>query len=268
MAAAESLRWQALRSAQMHLGDKSPALVLLSTQLGATLHMMRRDAEAEPVLRGAVEIATDAGDAKLLGIALSGLATALAGEGEQARAEPVMRRSLALLERSEGEDTLDTANAANNLAVLYCDTNQYPEAEEEMKLALSFYESHFVGLESSVAMGLRNMFVILFKQRRTAEAEPYLDRALAIGVKIFPPGRKLAELQFAQGLLQESRGRFQEAAATLQHVIEVQERVLGSNHPQLAHSLIAYSAALRHLHRRSEAKEAQKRGSLILKSLQ
>jgi tetratricopeptide (TPR) repeat protein len=137
-----------------------------------------------------------------------------------------------------------------------------------MALALSFYETHYRSLDTTLAMGLRNMFVILFKQQRIAEAEPYLTRALEIGERVFPQSWKMAQLRFGQALLEQSRGKFQESATILRQVIDLQERILGSEHPELARSLLAYSFALRHLHRRNEAHEAQKRGDSILKSFQ
>ena len=63
----------------------------------------------------------------------------------------------------------------------------------------------------------------------------------------------MAQLRFAQAMLDASREKFAEEAVILKQVIEVQESVLGS-------------AALRHLHWRKEAHEAGIRGALILKS--
>lgn len=261
-----ALRWEALHCAEKQLGENSIELVFLSTQLGATLHLKGQDAEAEPVLRHSLEIAKTSGDEKQIGVALNALGSALSGQGEKDRAEPILRRSLALLQKAEGDRALDTANAANNLAALYSDIGEYSEAEETMKFALSFYEDHPNSVPTILAMGLRNMFVIIFKQRRVAEAEPYLMRALAIGEKCFPQSRRMGELKFADGLLETSLGRFQQAAATLKQAIEIQERLLGAQSPELAHTLIAYSDALRHLHRRGEAHDAEKRGNVILKS--
>lgn len=268
LAGSEALCREALESAERQLGTEHPQIVPLSTQLAAILHGEGRDADAEPMLRHALAIANLVGDQKLLGIALNGLGNALLGEGETARAEPVLRRSLAMFQQAEGTDALDTAKAANNLATVYCDSGQYEQAEKEMGVALTFYERHPSSYPVLFAMTLRNMFVVLLQQHRAVEAESYLVRALDIGNSSFPNSRKMADLRFAQAVFNARRGKWQEAASLLRQVIEVQERLLGARHPLLAHSLLTYSEVLRRLHQRGEARRAQLRGTLILKSLQ
>jgi tetratricopeptide (TPR) repeat protein len=263
---AETLSRQALRMAELELGADHPQLIPLSTQFAGILHRQGRDAEAEPLLRHAVAMANAAGDPKLLGIALNALGNALHGEGQAARAEPVLRRSLALFEQSEGKDALDTAKAANNLGTLYSDTGQYERAEREISFALSFYEKHRGSFPALFTISLRNMFVILLAQRRMEEAESYLKRAEAIASSEFPESRKMAALRFDEAVLNARRGKFQEAADLLQQVVEMQERLLGSQHRELARSLMIYSEVLRRLHHRTEAQQLKKRGTLILQS--
>jgi len=263
---AEALCRDALQKAQRQLGADHPQLVSLSTQFGGILHVEGRDAEAEPVLRRALEIAYASGEARLLAIALNALGNALHGEGQAARAEPVLRRSLALFEESEGIDASDTAKAANNLATVYSDTGQYEQAEKQLNVALSFYQKHLGSFPVAFATSLRNMFVVLMAQKRMAEAESYLARAVAIGSMAFPESMKMMDLRMAQALLEARRGKFQNAAHLLKQVIATQERMRVPPR-ELAQSLILYSAVLRHLHQRTEARQIEKRGMLILKSL-
>lgn len=264
--AAELLRREALRLAEEKLAPADKQLASLLANLAISLHFSARDAEADPLARKAYVIAEQSGDQRLIGAVLNTLGVVLAGEGDTARAEPVLRRSVALIEQSEGADALHVAEAANNLATLYSDTHQYAKAEQQMARVLPIYEEHLGPAHPVLAMALGNMFTIFSDQHREAAGEPYLRRALSIGEKTFPKSLNMANLQHCLAALEASRDNFQEAARLLEKVIATQERLLGPEHPQLAHSLSDYSAVLRHLHQRVEAKQAQNRANLILKS--
>jgi len=202
----------------------------------------------------------------LVGVALNALGVVLAGEGDPARAEPVMRRSLALLEESEGADSMDAAKAANNLAALYSNAREYAKAEPLVARALKGYEKYFGPDSPQIALPLANMFAVLAGQNRAQEGEPYLRRALAIGEKVSPGSLQMAHFQLCLAALEANRRNYQEAARLLESVIAIQERLLGPEHPELGRSLGSYSSVLRNLHQKTEAKEAQNRANMILKS--
>jgi tetratricopeptide (TPR) repeat protein len=265
-AGAEKLCREALRSAEQQLGMDNKHLVLVLAQLGGSLHAQARDGEAEVLAHRALAIANASEDPKMMGIALNFLGVILSSQGEVARSEPLMRRSLALLEQAEGTETLDTAKAINNLATFYARIREYGKAEQQMTRALPVYEKIFGPEHPEFAIALGNMFVIVFEQRRVAEAEPFLRRALAIGEAKFPRSGKMAHLRSFEAALEASRGNFKRSARLMEEVIAIQERVLGPEHPLLAKSLVQYSEVLRRLHQKSEAKLAQNRANTILKS--
>jgi len=267
LAATESLRREALHQAEQKYGPQDKMLAPPLTNLALALHAEGRDAEADPLARRAVPIAEQSGDRSLLGATLNGLGVVLAGEGDKARAEPVLRRSVALLKESMGEDSLRVAEAANNLATLYSDTRQYALAEKELVRALPAYEK-YLGVESPIyAMVMSNMFTALYQQGRFAEAEPYLRRALAIGEKKFPGTLNMARLSHCLAALEVSRDNNKEAARLLRQVIATEERLLGPQHPELARVPENYAGVLRHLHQKTEAKNAHNRALSIQKSL-
>lgn len=264
--AAELIRREALRLAEEKLSATDKQLAPLLANVALSLHFKGQDAEAEPFARRAYSIAEESEDRKLTGIVLNTYGIVIAGTGDRARAEPVLRRSAALLEQAEGADSLDVAKAANNLATLYTDTHQYAKAEKEMARALPLYEK-YLGSESPLfAMASGNMFTILSAEHRTDEGERYLRRALAIGEKAFPESLKLANLRLCQASFEASRQNYTEAARLLESVIAIQERLLRPEHPDLARSLANYSVVLRRLHQKAEALEAQNRANSILKS--
>lgn len=262
LAAAESLRREALQLAEKQLGPEDKQLAPLLGDLAMSLHLEARDAEAESFAHRAFLIAKESGDQRLQGLMLNILGVVLSGEGQKARAEPALRRSVALLE----PDSLDFARAANNLATLYLDTHQYVKAQQEMARALPVYEQHLGPYDWEFAVALGNMFTVLASEHRAAAGEPYLRRALAIGEIAFPRSLKMANLQLCLAALEESRENFKAAARLLEQVIATQERVLGPEHPELAHSLVGYSSVLRRMHQKTEAKNALNRANMILKS--
>jgi tetratricopeptide (TPR) repeat protein len=66
--------------------------------------------------------------------------------------------------------------------------------------------------------------------------------------------------------LEASRENYKEAARLLEKIIAIQERVLGKEHPLLGRTLVNYAEVLRHLHQKSEAKQALNRANSILKT--
>jgi tetratricopeptide (TPR) repeat protein len=266
LAGAESLRREALQLAEKQLGPADKQLAPMLADLAFVLHFEARDAEAEPLMQRAYLIAKESGDDRLTGSMLNVLGVVLSGEGQKARAEPVLRRSVALLDSFETTDGLNTARADNNLATLYLDTHQYAKAEEEMTRALPIYERNLGPDDPELALVLGNMFTVLAAQHRSDEGEPYLQRALVIGRKAFPGSLKMANLEVCLAALKAQHEEFKEAAVLLKGVIATQERLLGPEHPEVAHSLTAYATVLHHMHQKTEAKNALNRANMILKS--
>jgi tetratricopeptide (TPR) repeat protein len=266
LAEAETLRREALLLAEQELGPADKQLVSLLAKLATLLNREGHASDAEPVARRAYIIADQAGDRRLIGVALNALGVVLVGEGEEARAEPVMRRSLALLEESEGPDSLDVAKAANNLASLYSEAHEYAKAEQLLRRALTVYEKHFGPDHPATALLLANMFALLTEENRAAEGETYLRRALAIGEKAFPHSLEMAHLQLCLASFEANHRNYKEAARLIEEVIATQERLLGPEHPDLGRTLSGYSSVLRSLHQKTEAKLAQNRANMILKS--
>lgn len=263
---AESLRRQALEVAEKELGPGAKELAPLLADLAFVLHFEAHDTEAEPFAQRAYSIAKESGDERLTGTMLNVLGIILSGEGQRARAEPVLRRSVALLDQFESTDALNVARAANNLATLYLDTHQYDKAEVEMKWALPLYESHLGPNDPEIALVLGNLFTVLAAEHRMAEGEPYLRRALAIGRQVFPGSLKMADLELCLAALEANHDNLKESARLLKGVIATQERLLGPEHRELACSLAAYATVLRRMHQKSEAKIILNRANGIRKS--
>jgi tetratricopeptide (TPR) repeat protein len=101
-------------------------------------------------------------------------------------AEPLMRRALAIDEKSFGPEHPNVAIRLNNLASLLQDTN-LGEAEPPYRRALTIDEKNFGTEHPKVALRLNNLAQFLTDISRLTEAEPLMRRALAIDEKSFGP---------------------------------------------------------------------------------
>jgi tetratricopeptide (TPR) repeat protein len=248
--------------------DEPPALappnqtaVDLNNQ-GVALRLALRPAEASDAFLRALKIAEETGGERLLATVLGGLGATLVDQGEFARAEPVLRRSLALFEKTAGPDSIEAGEAANNLAMVYRKNGELAQAEAQLERALPLMENHLGRDSPTLALALKNMFIVLAEQKRWDDAEPYLMRALEIA-KALPESVQLAEIEENLALLEAHRGQFREAAQTMELVIAIEERTLKPEDPRVAQSLESYSGYLKKTNQKAQARLAAERAKAI-----
>jgi tetratricopeptide (TPR) repeat protein len=99
----------------------------------------------------------------------------------------LLRRALAIDEKSYGPDNPEVAVPLTNLAQLLQATNRPAEAEPLMRRALAIEEKSYGPEHPKVATALNNLAQLHVATHRPAEAEPLLRRALAINEKSFGP---------------------------------------------------------------------------------
>src|SRR5690606_7791464 len=96
-------------------------------------------------------------------------------------AEPLYRRSLAIIEKHKGAENTDTARYHRHLADLYANQRRYAEAEALYRRSLELYEKHASGPHPGPAMTLNGLALMLFQsQGRHADVEPLFLRSLEI----------------------------------------------------------------------------------------
>ena len=93
-------------------------------------------------------------------------------QARHAEAEPLMKRALAIDEKSYGPEHPRVAIRLNNLALLLKDTNRLAEAEPLMKRALAIDEKSYWPEHPNVARDLNNLAALLQATNRLGEAEP------------------------------------------------------------------------------------------------
>jgi tetratricopeptide (TPR) repeat protein len=179
-------------------------------------------------------------------------------------AETLMRRALALDEKSFGLDHSNIAIRLNNLALLLQDTNRLAEAESLMRRALSINEKRFGPNHPNIATALNNLATLLEATNRLAEAEPLIRRALAIKEKSFGPDHVDVGIclnNLAQ--LLQTTNRLAEAEPLMARVVTIFEKSFGEQHPKVAIALNNLAQLLKATNRLAEAEPLMRRALAI-----
>ncbi len=231
--------FQAALKAAEYFGPKNPAMAMTLYYLGSTQEQQGRPADAELLLRRALDIfetqsgAADLEVASVFGQTLNDLAviyarrasTATPPSSDQAllkEAERLLQRALAIREKS---DPSQVGRTLSNLTQLYFDSGRWSEATVTAQRAVLFYERQRGPEDQGVVFELDRLADIYLQQGRLAEAEPVVKR-----------------------------------------VVSGMEKTLGPNHPAIARRLESYAAGLRRAGRDAEAKAYETRAQAIRRS--
>ena len=161
-------------SAQNTLWDRYNAAGMQAYQQG-------NYAEAEKQLSAALREAEKFGPQDpRLATSLNNLAGLYQTQGKYAEAEPLHRRSLAIVEKALGPEHPAVATSLNNLAGLYSDQGKYAEAEPLYKRSLAILEKALGPEHPNVAQSLENYAALLRKMGRNDEAAKMEARAKTI----------------------------------------------------------------------------------------
>jgi len=208
--------------------------------------------------------ADEAGIAEPTALLMNELGLFLNTKGLHGEAKPLMRRALAIHQRSLRTDHPNLAAALNNLAHLFQATNRLAEAEPLMRRALAIDERSLGPDHPNVAKDLNNLTGLLLATSRLAEAEPLMRRALAIDEHSFGPDHpNLAiRLNNLAGLLQATN-RLAEAEPLMLRALAIDERSFGPDHPNVAIRLNNLAALLQATNRLAEAEPLMRRALAI-----
>jgi tetratricopeptide (TPR) repeat protein len=184
--------------------------------------------------------------------------------GKFAEAEPLVRRALAIDERTFGPNHPNVATCLNNLAALLHDTNRMEEAELLYRRALAIDEHCFGEGDPKVATCLNNLAQLLQATGRLQEAEPLYRRALTIdeqGFGVIHP-RVAVHLNNLAELL-KATDRLDEAEPFYRRALAIDEQRLGPDHPRVASHLSNLVQLLQATARLEEAKALCRRALAI-----
>ncbi|MFO0756845.1 MAG: tetratricopeptide repeat protein [Byssovorax sp.] len=148
------------------------------------------------------------------------------------------QQALAIREKVLGEDSYDTAEAANNLATIYQDKGDYPRAEALMRRTVTIVEKLLGPEDANVGTALNNLGLLVHLEGDYARAEPLYLRALAIREKALgPEDPAVAQTVNNLGGLYNGQGNSTRAATMYERALAIREKALGPDHLDVAGSL-------------------------------
>jgi tetratricopeptide (TPR) repeat protein len=195
---------------------------------------------------------------------LDAAGTALRRLARFGEAEPLMRRALAINEKSFGPDHSEVATALNNLALLLRDTNRLGEAEPLMRRTLAIDEKSFGPNHPEVATALSNLALLLRDTNRLDEAEPLVRRSLSIDEKSFGPDHPKVAIRLNNlAQLLQATNRLGEAEPLMRRALAIDERSFGPDHPGVTTALNNLALLLQATNRLGEAEPLMRRALAI-----
>ncbi|HEX8376002.1 MAG TPA: tetratricopeptide repeat protein, partial [Geminicoccaceae bacterium] len=231
MAVAEGLYREALAVEEKRLPPGDPGLALTRANLAETLSRQGRPGEAVPllerVLASRVGLAGGEGRAETAQVRHElAVALAAAGGGDGlARAQELLKESLAARERLSGPESPEVAATLSDLAEVLRRRGQPDAALPHLARVLAIREAAAAkgdGGGTDLAAILNNLALLHFRRGAYLEAEPLLARA-----------------------------------------VRVEAEALGPDHPDLAVTLENHAAVLLELERREEAEAALHRAKAV-----
>lgn len=188
-------------------------------------------------------------------IASRGLASMWLSAGDLARAEPLLRRSLSMMEANPEASPVDIANALSSMGLLYRARNKLMLAETVWSKALALERKAFGDMHPQVAW-LMEMLADVYSARGERDmARDYATRALKAMERVLGEDALPTAAAFANRATVEQRANELEAAA------KDYARALGIVHEHPGNDrlektvLQRYAGLLKTMHRGREARE-------------
>ncbi len=183
---------------------------------------------------------------------------------EWTRAEPLMRRSLAIKEHSFGADHYEVAIRLNNLAAFLHANNRLLEAEPLMARVVAIFERSLGKDHPNVATALNNLAQLLKDTNRLAKAEPLMRRALAIDEHSFGPHHPNVAIRLNNlAVLLQASKRLVKAEPLMRRALAIHEHSFGPDHPKVATDLNNLALLLTETNRLAEAEPLIQRALAI-----
>lgn len=155
--------------------------------------------------------------------------------GRLTEAEPLLKQAIALGEQYYGPDHPLLLPLLKSQEELFWRQGKYACAETLASRMLAIEERHLEPTHIHIADTLNILALVYLCQGKYAQAEPLFLRALQIWKQHNHQGQRVALNNLAR--LYGGQGKYAQAESLLQQAIENCERVLGTEHPEIAFGL-------------------------------
>ncbi|MFI6097216.1 tetratricopeptide repeat protein [Lentzea sp. NPDC051213] len=267
-------RWQALLSHVLAVADhveNDPARCAaensgwLVDRAATYLQVRGRHADAIHLFKRALAIIEGVHGPGSLAAAstLNNLGESLFEQDLSAEAIPVLKRSLAIHERADGEQ-ISVAINLDNLAKAYVGQRRHTEAIPLMARAITIWEAALGPDHPDLGVSLHNLASIHNQTKRYDEAIPLLERALAIDVSAYGPDDvTVATSLDALGMSLRGSGRLLESVSLFERALSIYDAVYPTGHRHVAICLRHLAGAFTDLGRHDDARNATARARAI-----
>jgi CHAT domain-containing protein/tetratricopeptide (TPR) repeat protein len=163
--------------------------------------------------------------------------------GDLKTGEASLRQALEIRKTKIGEDTLDYAESANDLALLCRDTNQFPEGRKLAEQAVAIRSKLLGPRDPHVAESLGTLGGIFALMGEYDQAIAQMERAMAIHESQSPPelDEEFGTLCINLAGTYQRVGRYANSEATFEKGLSVLRVRPGVNHPAYSASLVGYA---------------------------
>lgn len=154
------------------------------------------------------------------------------------KAEPWYKKTIDLIEKFLGNNTIEYANAVSNLGDLYLDMGQYEEAEPLLLEVKDIWDKSESKEDKKYSFVLNKLGILYYLVGQYQDAESNYSEALKIQEKTL--GKQHPEYAVTLnylGNLYWTMGQFEIAEPIYLESKTIREKTLGTEHPQYANSL-------------------------------
>jgi CHAT domain-containing protein/tetratricopeptide (TPR) repeat protein len=171
-------------------------------------------------------------------MSLANLAGLYQDRGAHAKAEPLLIRARAIVERTYGAIHPRVAEILNSLGSLYQAQGAYGEAESLYTRALAVREQLLPPTHPQLARSLNNLAALYQQQGRYDQAAPLYERALAIKQNVLGTLHPSVATSLNNlAVLYTVQSAYAKAEALHLRALEIRQQLFGPAHPEVAMSL-------------------------------
>lgn len=203
----------------------------------------------------ALQISQSHGDGLSEAVASRGLASLWLSTGNPARAEPLFRRALSILENNPASAPQDVGIALFNMGQLYRAQNKFILAQDAWLRALKLDRSVFGDLHPQIATLMEMLAEVDAKLGETAAAREYAGTAVNSMKSLFGDNGLPTAVAFAnRAVVEQESGDLNGAVKDYERAVAITREHPGNSAIQRT-LLERYRQLLKFMHRNREAKE-------------